>query len=86
MIIGRLLTSDNLLTLATPDQVALQIRAGLLAQIGEPLHKRHTIGVTMREGWQPTPMQKKFLSKLREVAEEIYTSTTKASFIAAEWV
>lgn len=86
MIIGRLLTSDNLLTLATPDQVALQIRAGLLIQIGEPLEKRHTIGITMREGWQPTAMQKNFLVQLRAVAQEMYASPSKASFIGAEWV
>jgi DNA-binding transcriptional LysR family regulator len=36
MIIGRLLTEGNFLTLLSPDQVALQIRSGLLAQIGAP--------------------------------------------------
>jgi LysR family transcriptional regulator of gallate degradation len=86
MVIGRLLTSDDLLTLATPDQVALQIRAGLLTQIGEPLQRLHTIGITMREGWQPTATQKNFLAQLRAVALEMYASPSKASFIGAEWV
>lgn len=37
MIIGRLLTASDLLTLAMPDQVARQVRTGLLSCIGAPL-------------------------------------------------
>ena len=37
MIIGRLLTASDLLTLAMPDQVALRVRTGLLSCIGAPL-------------------------------------------------
>jgi DNA-binding transcriptional LysR family regulator len=86
MVIGRLLTSDNLLALATPDQVALQIRAGLLTQIGQPLSERHTIGITMREGWQPTSVQKSFVAQLRDVAHEMFATTSKGTLIGHEWV
>lgn len=86
MVIGRLLTSDNLLALATPDQVALQIRAGLLTQIGQPLPERHTIGITMRDGWQPTSVQKSFVAQLRAVAHEMCASPSKATLIGHEWV
>jgi DNA-binding transcriptional LysR family regulator len=55
MIIGRLLTESEFLTLLSPDQVALQIRSGLLTQIGSPLeHSRRVMGITTRRSWRPT--------------------------------
>jgi hypothetical protein len=61
MIIGRLLTEGNFLTLLSPDQVALQIRSGLLAQIGAPLeHSRRLVGITTRRSWRPTATQRHF--------------------------
>lgn len=72
MIIGRLLTSTKMLTLATPDQVALQIRSGLLARVGAPLTGlQHTIGITMRQGWRPTRAQLRFLEFLREASKAV---------------
>jgi hypothetical protein len=56
MIIGRLLTEGQFPTLLSPDQVALQIRSGLLAQIGAPLeHSRRVMGITTRRSWRPPP-------------------------------
>jgi LysR family transcriptional regulator of gallate degradation len=86
MVMGRLLTSENLLSLATPDQVALQIRSGLLVQIGSPLGRLHTIGVTLREGWQLTAAQHQFVLKLGEVSREMNTRLPKAPNIGRDWV
>ena len=69
MIIGRLLTSSDLLTLATPDQVALQIRSGLLARVGSALSDSdYTVGITQRKSWRPTPAQQRFIAALQQVS------------------
>ncbi len=86
MIVGRLLTSSDMLTLATPDQVALQIRSGLLARVGPPLRERHTIGITLRQGWRPTVAQARFLQLLRDVSASMVSDGSRISFIEAEWV
>ncbi|WCT73779.1 LysR family transcriptional regulator [Sphingomonas naphthae] len=68
MIIGRLLTEGNFLTLLSPDQVALQIRLGLLARVGPPLaESTRMIGITTRRSWRPTAMQRRFIELLGEV-------------------
>lgn len=68
MIIGRLLTEGNFLTLLSPDQVALQIRSGLLAQVGLPLEgSARRVGITTRRSWRPTAIQRRFLDLLRTV-------------------
>jgi LysR family transcriptional regulator of gallate degradation len=87
MIIGRLLTSSDMLTLAMPDQVALQIRSGLLARIGEPLAgSAPAIGATMRRSWRPTSAQRRFLELLREVSASRGPDATRKPFIEARWV
>ncbi len=87
MIIGRLLTSSDLLTLAMPDQVALQIRTGLLVRIGEPLTgSMLTIGVTLRQSWRPTRAQSRFLDVLREIAQGVGADSTRKTFIDRGWV
>lgn len=87
MIIGRLLTSSEMLTLAMPDQVALQIRTGLLARIGEPLAgSRPTIGVTMRRSWRPTRAQRRFLDLMREVSTSLGADATRKPLIEARWI
>jgi LysR family transcriptional regulator of gallate degradation len=69
MIIGRLLTEGNFLTLLSPDQVALQIRLGLLARVGPPLEdSARMIGITTRRSWRPTAMQRRFIELLSEIA------------------
>ncbi|MGI4881425.1 MAG: LysR family transcriptional regulator [Janthinobacterium lividum] len=86
MIIGRLLTEGQFLTLLSPDQVALQIRIGLLARVGEPLEdSRRLIGITTRRSWRPTAMQRRFLDLLDEVAAEIKADTT-AGVQRSDWV
>lgn len=61
---GLLLRSD-LLTLLSPDQVAMEMDAGLLAQIGPPLDQAtRIIGVSTRRGWRPTEVQARFIALL----------------------
>lgn len=70
MIIGRLLTEGDFLTLLSPDQVALQIRSGLLTQIGPPLEdSKRVVGITTRRSWRPTATQRRFLEMLSEAAK-----------------
>jgi len=72
MIIGRLLTEGNFLTLLSPDQVALQIRSGLLARVGPPVTgSSRLVGITTRRSWRPTAIQSRFLDILREIAADI---------------
>lgn len=87
MIIGRLLTSSDMLTLAMPDQVALQIRSGLLARIGEPLvGSTPMIGTTMRQNWRPTRAQRRFLELLRDAAAGIGADASRKPLIESRWV
>jgi len=86
MIIGRLLTSSEMLTLATPDQVALQVRSGLLSRIGGPLEGRHTIGTTVRASWRPTLAQRRFLQSLGDASASMASEGLRKPFIEAGWV
>lgn len=71
MVIRGVLRDTDLLTLLSPDQVALEVRSGVLAAIGPPLAQCvRTIGITTREGWRPTAAQRRFLDLVeRAVAE-----------------
>jgi DNA-binding transcriptional LysR family regulator len=63
--IRQMLLDSDFLTLLSPDQVAVELEAGWLAQVGEPpAELRRTIGVTTRNGWRPTEMQQRFLDQL----------------------
>jgi DNA-binding transcriptional LysR family regulator len=69
MIISRLLTEGDFLTLLSPDQVALQIKSGLLASVGLPLaDSTRTVGVITRRDWRPTALQHRFIELLGETA------------------
>ena len=67
MTIRGILAGSDLLTLVSPDQVALEIDGGLLAMIGPPLaaHERQ-IGIIARRGWRPTPAQSGFIALLED--------------------
>jgi DNA-binding transcriptional LysR family regulator len=70
MVIRGILRESDLLTLLSPEQVAMEIESGVLRQIGPPLPKGgRAIGVTTRQGWRPTGVQQRFLGLLREAAE-----------------
>ena len=69
MVIRGLLTQSDLLTLLSPDQVALEVQSGVLAQIGPPvLPAVRTIGITTRSGWRPTPGQRTVIDHIRAAA------------------
>jgi DNA-binding transcriptional LysR family regulator len=87
MIIGRLLTESNFLTLLSPDQVALQIRSGLLTQIGPPLDgSKRVVGITTRRSWRPTATQRRFLDVLREVATGVRSENGPPDLRESGWV
>lgn len=59
---GLLLDSD-LLTLLSPDQVAIELEAGWLTTIGPmPDEMVRVIGITVRRGWTPTARQRDFIA------------------------
>ena len=63
--IRQMLLDSNFLTLLSPDQVAVELEAGWLTQIGDPpAELRRTIGITTRSGWRPTGMQQHFLDRV----------------------
>ena len=65
MVIRGLLAQSDLLTLLSPDQVALEVEAGMLAQIGAPLDRvRRTIGLSVRANWRPTVRQQHMVACL----------------------
>jgi DNA-binding transcriptional LysR family regulator len=87
MIIGRLLSEGDFLTLLSPDQVALQIRSGLLAQIGSALeHSRRLVGIATRRSWRPTAIQRRFLELLKQTAAEIRPEATQTGLRTTGWV
>jgi LysR family transcriptional regulator of gallate degradation len=69
MVIRGVLRDSDLLTLLSPDQVALEIDSGLLTTIGKPLkHGLRKIGITTRVGWRPTPAQMRFIALIEATA------------------
>ncbi len=87
MIIGRLLTEGNFLTLLSPDQVALQIRSGLLAQVGPPLEgTKRIVGITTRRSWRPTATQRRFLDMLSEAAKGALPEVGQPDLRTSGWV
>lgn len=67
MTIRGVLLGSDCLTLLSPDQIAVEIDAGLLTLIGSPRDDMiRTIGVTTREGWRPTALGAQFLELLRK--------------------
>jgi len=65
MTIRQLLLASDALTLLSPDQVAVEVAAGLLALSEPPVEVRRTIGITSRSGWRPTFTQADFVAMLR---------------------
>ncbi len=67
MVIRGVLAGSDLLSLLSPDQVALEIASGMLTTIDAPIASgERTIGITTREGWRPTAAQSRFVSLLEE--------------------
>lgn len=71
IMIRQLLLAGDALTLLSPDQVAVEIDAGLLATRPPPVPVRRTIGITTRVGWRPTTAQAALLDTLRETGRAL---------------
>lgn len=68
--IRQVLMGTDCLTILSPDQVAVELEAGWLEKVTDtPIGMTRTIGITHREGWRPTALQRAFL--------QILTQTTK---------
>jgi DNA-binding transcriptional LysR family regulator len=69
MVIRGVLRDSDLLTLLSPDQVAMELRTGALALIGPPVPRaRRTIGITTRRDWRPTAVQARFVACIEDAA------------------
>lgn len=73
MMIRQLLLAGDGLTLLSPDQVSVELDAGLLATLPTPVPVVRTIGIATRTGWRPTAVQAGFLAELRMVGRSIRT-------------
>ncbi len=62
--IRQILLSTDALTLLSPDQVALELKAGWLAVVARTELTR-TIGLTYRADWRPTSLQRHFIAMLK---------------------
>lgn len=67
VVIRQLLLSSDGLTLLSPGQVSVELKAGILASMPTPVPVRRMIGITTRAGWRPTPPQVAFMTMLREM-------------------
>lgn len=71
MVIRGLLVQSDLLTLLSPDQVALEVGAGMLERVGPRLPGAvRTIGISTRAGWRPTASQARFIDLLHRATIE----------------
>lgn len=69
MTIRGILLESECLALLSPDQVALEIKAGLLIAVGGPLPSTlRTIGITTRSDWRATRLQQRFIELLHASA------------------
>ena len=71
MVIRGVLAATDLLTLLSPDQVALEVDAGMLVPIGAPPEaSARTIGLTVRSGWRPTEAQARLVDLIRVASQQ----------------
>jgi LysR family transcriptional regulator, regulator for genes of the gallate degradation pathway len=71
MVIRGLLAQSDLLTLLSPDQVALEVEQGMLVRIGPDLADTvRTIGISTRTGWRPTRVQALMIEFLHKASME----------------
>uniref|UniRef100_UPI0020C6FC54 LysR substrate-binding domain-containing protein n=1 Tax=Sphingomonas bacterium TaxID=1895847 RepID=UPI0020C6FC54 len=80
MVIRGVLLDSDLLTLLSPDQVAMEIAAGLLTVIDASLAQAsRIIGVTTRVDWRPTAAQARLLALLDAAASDTSGNTIDQS-------
>ncbi len=71
LTIRELLLETDLLTLLSPDQLRVEIEAGLLVASATPAPVKRMIGITTRRDWRPTALQAEMLSILNKVGIQI---------------
>lgn len=70
LTIRELLIETDFITLLSPDQVRVEIEAGMLLTKPPPVCIERTIGIASRRSWRPTQAQRTMLDILRETAKE----------------
>jgi hypothetical protein len=69
MTIRGILMKSDFLTLLSPDQIVVETRTGMLTHVGEALAgSLRAIGVTTRQDWQPTRLQRRFVELIEQTA------------------
>lgn len=72
MTIRELLVSGDYLTMLSIDQLALELNAGLVIDIGPaPGAISRTIGLTTRADWRPTRLQARFMAAIDQEVGDI---------------
>lgn len=68
--IRQILLESNFLTVLSPEQLALELKAGVLELIAStPPNFKRSIGLSTRKDWRPTPLQGMFIDLLTETVE-----------------
>ncbi len=71
MVIRGVVTQSDLLTLLSPDQIAVELASGMLVRILVDLPGCvRTIGLTTRSGWRPTQPQRRLVELLEQASQE----------------
>lgn len=72
LTIRQLLIGSDFLTMLSPDQVAMELDAGILVDLGPvPGDLSRTIGLTTRMDWRPTRMQRNLIGMIESVARNM---------------
>lgn len=71
LTIREMLLETDFLTLLSPDQLRVEIEAGLLVSATPPLPVSRSIGITTRQDWRPTEAQRAMLDILRAQATKL---------------
>ncbi|HTH26868.1 MAG TPA: LysR family transcriptional regulator [Sphingobium sp.] len=74
MMIRQLLLAGDGLSLLSPDQLSVELEAGLLVGLPAPAPVERVIGIITRAGWRPTTAQMELLALLRSVGAAIAAS------------
>lgn len=71
MVIRGLVMQSDLLTLLSPDQIAMEIETAMLVRIDSDLPGRvRTIGISTRSDWRPTRAQQRLIDLIRFASSE----------------
>lgn len=70
LTIRELLLATDMLTLLSPDQLRVEVEAGLHLFRSPPRPIQRTIGITTRRDWRPTPAQSEMLAILQATTNQ----------------